>query len=150
MQITCLWLPGDRVEGKAVLREAGGSCHLLWGWGRPLTEDSRDDDGRQAQQCCDDGDPHLFEGLQGSAGFAQRGDICEMERACSQHLKTAPAKAHSLPARELWCPVTDALRTVLLSPGVLFLQTGLSFSGTWSLYLLHLPRLIHLSPVPFK
>lgn len=48
-----------------------------WGGRVPLTEDSHNDDGGQAQQRCDDGNSHFFEGLQGASGFGLTGGTCE-------------------------------------------------------------------------
>lgn len=69
------------------------------GWGLELTEDGHHDDGCQAQHCCDDRDPHFFEGLQRGAGFAQGGDICRgRERAVSPQRLPLPRATASLPS----------------------------------------------------
>ena len=83
--------------------------------GLGLTEDGHHDDGCQAQHCCDDRDPHFFEGLQRGAGFAQGGDICRgRERAVNLwrlHLPRPTASPPSGPGR--------TLGTVLFGAGVI-------------------------------
>lgn len=85
------------------------------GWGLGLTEDGHHNDGCQDQHCCNDRDPHFFEGLQRCAGFAQGSDICRgRERAVSSQRLPLPRATASPPSGS-----GKTLGTVLFGAGVI-------------------------------